>query len=191
MTKVYFVRHAQPDVNYEDDRARPLTEEGMRDSEEVTSLLKDRNIDYLMSSPYKRSMDTIKDLADTLHMKIDTDERFRERKAGTGANNKLMFEKRWSDFNYHEEDGECLADVQKRNISALTKVLKEHKNENIVIATHGTALSTILNYYDNSYNCVSFLKIIDYMPYIVRLDFDEEQKCVSKVEELFIEKEFR
>lgn len=28
MTKVYFVRHAQPDFGWEDDRTRPLTAEG-------------------------------------------------------------------------------------------------------------------------------------------------------------------
>lgn len=28
MTKVYFVRHAQPEHDWEEDRTRPLTEEG-------------------------------------------------------------------------------------------------------------------------------------------------------------------
>ena len=165
MTLVYFVRHAQPDETCKDDRTRPLAEAGIRDSKEVTRVLKDRNIDYIISSPYKRCMDTIRNLADTLHMKIDRDERFRERKAGIDGNNEIMLQKRWTDFNFNEEDGECLADVQKRNISALTSVLKKHKNENIVIATHGTALRTILNYYDNNFNCDEFLKIIDYLLY--------------------------
>lgn len=30
MTKVYFVRHAQPEHDYLDDRTRPLTEEGKK-----------------------------------------------------------------------------------------------------------------------------------------------------------------
>lgn len=32
-TKVYFVRHAQPEHMWEDDRTRPLTEEGEADIE--------------------------------------------------------------------------------------------------------------------------------------------------------------
>ena len=32
MTRVYFVRHAQPEHDWEDDRTRPLTEEGKKDS---------------------------------------------------------------------------------------------------------------------------------------------------------------
>lgn len=60
--------------------------------------------------------------------------------------------------------------VQERNIAALSDILKNNRNKNIVIGTHGTALSTILNYYDNSYNCDSFLRIIDWMPYIIELE---------------------
>ena len=30
----------------------------------------------------------------------------------------------------------------------------------------------ILNYYDSSYDCASFMRIIDWMPFVVELDFD-------------------
>lgn len=33
MTTIYFVRHCKPDHKNSDDRNRPLTEEGMADSE--------------------------------------------------------------------------------------------------------------------------------------------------------------
>ena len=39
MTTIYFVRHAQPDHDWEDDRTRPLNEEGMMDSEKVYEAL--------------------------------------------------------------------------------------------------------------------------------------------------------
>ena len=32
MTKIYFVRHAQPEHAWKEDRTRPLTEEGKKDS---------------------------------------------------------------------------------------------------------------------------------------------------------------
>lgn len=31
MTRVYFVSHAQPEHDWEEDRTRPLTEEGKKD----------------------------------------------------------------------------------------------------------------------------------------------------------------
>ena len=49
----------------------------------------------------------------------------------------------WNDYDYTLSDGECLREVQERNIAALNDVLSRYQNMNIVIGTHGTALSTI------------------------------------------------
>lgn len=94
------------------------------------------------------------------------------------------------DFDYHEEGGESLRSVQERNISALFELLDSHPNDIIILGTHGTALSTILNYFDHSYSCDSFLRMIDFMPYVIRLDFDGRE-CVKKEEILIVEKEFK
>ena len=40
MTRVYFVRHAQPEHSWEDDRTRPLTGDGLEDSKKITEALK-------------------------------------------------------------------------------------------------------------------------------------------------------
>ena len=184
MLSVYFVRHAQPDHDWEDDRTRPLTEEGLADSEKVTECLSRIQIDAFVCSPYKRSFDTIKGSAEAHHRDIVTDARFRERKKGPGGNEYGMFEKRWSDFAFHEPGGESLSDVQKRNIEALMEVLEKNnqcRQYNVVLGTHGTALSTILNYFEPTFNHESFYRIIDFMPYIIRLDF-EGTVCVGKEE---------
>lgn len=192
MTRIYFVRHAEPDRSVHDDRTRPLTEEGLRDSLEVTRVLKNKNVDVLISSPYKRSMDTIGDLAKTLGKEIFTDDDLRERNAGSwhGDNFLEYIKNQWEDFNYHIKDGESLNEVQLRNIRALKKVLSSHKGENIVIATHGTALSTILNFYYPQYDFECFMKIIDFMPFVIRLDFEGEDIIGAQVE-LVIRKEFK
>ena len=100
-----------------------------------------------------------------------------------------MFAKRWADMNYTECDGECLKSVQDRNIEVISSLLDEHEGENIILGTHGTALSTILNYYDNSFALEGFLRIINYLPYVVRVGF-EGHKMVEKEELLIIEKVF-
>jgi 2,3-bisphosphoglycerate-dependent phosphoglycerate mutase len=188
MTHIYFVRHAQPDSSIKIDRIRPLTEKGMRDTKKVTAHLKDKGLHVLMSSPYKRSMDTIRDLANTLHMEILTDEDFREREIGSGYNGDpdRYIENMWEDFEFKAEGAECLQEVQLRNISALKKVLAAHCDENIVIATHGTALSSILNYYDPSFRLKDFLRILEFWPYIIRLDFDGDI-YLGRMEELIVE----
>lgn len=190
MTKIYFVRHAQPEHAWEDDRTRPLTGEGKRDSAIVFEFLKDKHIDAFYSSPYKRSMDTIADSADFFGKDIITDEDLREREKGENGNNHGMFQKRWADHNYHEEGGESIAMVQKRNIRALTEILRDNIDKEVVVGTHGTALSTILNFYDKSFGCDDFLRIIDWMPYVIELDF-EGDKLVGKVEHCYVLKEFK
>ncbi|MBQ3937365.1 MAG: histidine phosphatase family protein, partial [Ruminococcus sp.] len=56
MTRIYFVRHAQPVHSHADDRTRPLTDEGLRDTQLVLDTLKDMQIDAFYCSPYKRSL---------------------------------------------------------------------------------------------------------------------------------------
>lgn len=189
MTKVFFVRHAQPEYT-SDDRTRPLTEEGKIDTQKVTEFFKPLPVDVFYCSPYARSLQTINAAAEFFNKEIIIDERLREREKGLEGNNSGMFQKRWGDKNYHEDGGESINMVQCRNIAALNDILASNPGKTIVIGTHGTALSSILNYYDNTFNCDSFLRIIDWMPYIVELDF-EGQKCIKTMEHMWVPKEFK
>ena len=112
----------------------------------------------------------------------------RERKSGKNGNTFELFKKRWADKDYAEADGESLYSVQKRNIEALKEIIEIYRDKNIVIGTHGTALSTILNYYNPAFGCDSFMRIIDYMPYIVKIEFDGAQYA-GMSEKLIIKKE--
>ncbi|MBL4932256.1 histidine phosphatase family protein [Clostridium paridis] len=189
MTSIYFIRHAQPDHDWDEDRTRPLSDEGVNDSKRVTEFFREMEIDYYISSPYKRSIDTIKESADGHGISIILDERLRERESGLSGNNMEMFKKRWDNLDFHEECGESLKMVQERNIKAIFEIINNYKDANIVIGTHGTALSTILNYFEPAYCCDDFLRIIDFMPYIIRLDFDGV-KYIGKEELLIVKKEF-
>lgn len=190
MTSVYFVRHAQPDFIWSDDMTRPLTTEGENDSKKVAEAFKNIHLDFAISSPYLRSIKTIEKTTEMHGLTIHKDMRFRERDKGSNGNNMEMFRRRWADFTYHEDGGESLMSVQERNISALFDVLDTYNDKNIMIGTHGTALSTILNYFDKSFGCDDFLRIIDFMPYIIRLDF-KGREYVGKEEILIIEKIFK
>lgn len=190
MTKVYFVRHAEPEHSHVDDRTRPLTAEGLEDRKIVLETLKDKEIDVFYCSPYVRSMATIEEAAKAYGMEIHTDERLREREKGNEGNSSgNVLRKRWEDFHFHEEGGESIGMVQERNMAALREILAANAGKHIVIGTHGTALSSILNYYNPKFNCDDFLRIVDWMPYIVELDFEGEI-CVSVTEHAYVEKVF-
>lgn len=193
MTTVYFIRHAQSDSTVHDDRTRPLTEAGLKDSHLVTACLSGKGISHILSSPYQRTIQTVTHLAETLGLPIETDADFREREAGGwhGENFLSFIRAQWEDFSYHIMDGECLADVQKRNVAALERALKKYRGQTIAIGTHGTALSTILNYYDRSIGYQHFMRILDVMPYVVRLDFQDDGRCVKLQDVLMVQKQWR
>jgi 2,3-bisphosphoglycerate-dependent phosphoglycerate mutase len=177
LTTIYFIRHAQADNSITDGRIRPLTAKGMKDRLLVTDFLSDKKIDAVFSSPFKRAVDTITDFAEKNKFSITTVNDFRERKSDTDMRKSnlafnFFMEKQWEDFNYTFSDGECLLDVQKRNITALNKVLTRNNGMNIVIGTHGTALASIINYYDETFSFSDFMAMVDILPWVVEMRFD-------------------
>lgn len=175
MEKVYFVRHAKSDISIKDDLMRPLTKEGIEDCKKVTEFLLDKEITRIFSSPYKRSIDTIKNFADKVDLKINIIDDLRERKIDTlwiEDFNKFAKEQ-WDNFEYKLSTGESLNEVQQRNIRALQHILEESPDKNIVISTHGTALSTIINFFNGEFRYSEFERIKNLMPFIVCITFNE------------------
>lgn len=180
MTHIYFVRHAEPNYNNHDDYSRELSEKGLSDRKLVTSFLTDKSIDIVLSSPFKRAVDTVKDFADAYGHEIETIDDFRERKVDNcWIDDFYSFaKKQWKDFDYKLSDGETLHEVQERNISALKQVLMTYANKNIVIGSHGTALSTIINFFQPTFGFADFETIRTLMPWIVHFEFEGE-RCVK------------
>ena len=173
MTTVYFVRHAEPNYYNHDDVSRELSPKGLQSSKYLVNSFATIQIDAFCSSLYLRAMDTIKPLADSRGQIIHLIPDFRERKITdhwiddfTG-----FTEKQWADFHYHLPGGESLSMVQERNIRALEDLLQAHPDQTILIGTHGTALSTIINYYKPDFQLADFHRIKHIFPWIVQFEF--------------------
>lgn len=180
MTNVYFVRHAEPDIKIHDDMSRPLTEKGMKDRTLVSEYLETKGVSVVVSSPYKRAYDTVAEFACRKGLNITCIEELRERKISDEWIDVFAdySKQQWSDFNFKLSTGESLNEVQSRNVAALHRLLSSYPNETIVIGTHGTALSTIVNYFDKSFNYDSFNEIVKLMPWLVHMVF-EGNTCIS------------
>ena len=157
--------------------ARELTEKGLSDRLLVTRFLEGQSIDVLLSSPYKRAVDTIKDYADKHDMVIHCIDAFRERKIDVcwWLGDFSAFSKRqWEDFQYNLPGGESLGEVQERNVKALKSAMQKYPGKNIVVGSHGTALSTIIHYFDNSFGYEDFDSIRNLTPWIVKFVFEND-----------------
>ena len=53
-----------------------------------------------------------------------------------------------------------------------------YNGKNITIGSHGTALSTIINYYDKTFSYSDFEKIKNVMPWVVKFVF-ENNVCIK------------
>lgn len=174
MTTIYFIRHAKPDFTIHEDAKRPLCKEGLEASEAIARFLKDETIHAIYSSPYLRAIQTIEPLARQLDQHIEIIDDLRERKVSDEwiVNFNDFAKRQWKDFDYKLTQGESLKEVQQRNISVLHHLLIKHPNETLLIGTHGTALSTIIQSYHPNFCFEQFEAIKNIMPWIVKMHFN-------------------
>lgn len=57
-------------------------------------------------------------------------------------------------------------------MEALEEILIKYEGKTIVVGTHGTALSTIMNFYNKDFGIEDFLRIVNWMPFIVEMIFE-------------------
>lgn len=173
MTRIIFIRHAESDYSVKDDVSRPLTESGLIAAKKIPALFTHTRIDHFYCSPYVRSINTIQYLADQRDKEIIISSNLQERKIGVWVEDFFEYSQRqWNDFNYKIKSGESLNEVQARNINEINTILHNHPDQTVVIGTHGTALCTILNYFDARVNFDYFQSIVKKMPLFIELQFD-------------------
>ncbi|MRH41798.1 histidine phosphatase family protein [Aquibacillus halophilus] len=180
-TFLYFVRHA--DSTYTPDEwNRPLSDQGINDASLVVERLKLENVDYIVSSPYKRAIQTVEGLAVLLDCEIQIINEFKERKIADKpvVDFNKTIKKLWSDQEYSIHGGESNQNAQERGVKATIKVLQQYKGKNIVIATHGNLMVLIMNYFNKRYDYEFWQKLS--MPDIYRLTFEgTELKEVNRL----------
>jgi 2,3-bisphosphoglycerate-dependent phosphoglycerate mutase len=169
-TKLYFVRHAHS-IYLPDERSRPLSERGHNDAKHVAELLKNEQIDHIISSPYKRAQQTVEGLAKNIAKEIIVEEDFKERvlsgKPVEDFNEAIS--RVWEDKGFSWEGGESNITAQNRGIKGTKEILNRFAGKNIVIGTHGNMMVLIMNYFDPQYD-FTFWRQLD-MPDIYRLTF--------------------
>ncbi|WP_088103412.1 histidine phosphatase family protein [Halalkalibacter urbisdiaboli] len=182
MTILYFVRHAHSTYT-PDELNRPLSERGFTDATNVTKLFKTEEIDIVVSSPYKRAVQTVEGIAEHIKIEVEIIDGFKERILTTVPAEDFThaITKVWEDFNFSWEGGESNIVAQKRGVETTYNLLEKYKDKNVVIGTHGNIMVLIMNFFDKQYD-FSFWQNLD-MPDIYKLTFDD--KVLRNVERLW------
>jgi len=149
----YFVmRHGETECNIKGEVSSTvnnndrLTKNGISQVEESASLLKDKNIDLIITSPFIRTKETVELLADQIGYdkeKIIFDDRLHEMSVPMYEGRKWMeyhndFPKTVENFYKAPEGNESYDDVRRRSMSVLYDLESKFFGKNILIVTHGS-----------------------------------------------------
>ncbi|TYS67448.1 histidine phosphatase family protein [Sutcliffiella horikoshii] len=171
MTNLYFIRHAHSTYT-PDELERPLSEKGYKDAERILDLVQPDDIDVVVSSPYKRAVQTVEGVAQHYELEIEIFEALKERTLTTkpAEDFTAAITKVWEKPNFAWEGGESNMGAQARGVKVTHHLLEKYAGKNVAIGTHGNIMVLIMNYFDKQYD-FSFWNSLD-MPDIYKLTFD-------------------
>ena len=150
-TTLYLVRHAHADWGPDD--ARPLSEAGRSAARTVTELLSTFPIIAIYSSPARRSIETISDLAERVGLRpaVIPDLRERELPALPAGDFERVVQESWNAPTTAAARRESNGAAQTRALSLVRQLVIRHAGQHLVIATHGNLLALILNGLDPAF----------------------------------------
>lgn len=177
-TFVYMVRHGDSPKDG-DERTRGLTAKGRLDTERLTAVLMDEEIDVVVSSPYLRSILTVEALAQSIGKEVIVYEDLKERRF-TSADTRISDEELWplleesfQDPDYKLPGGESNADCQARAVKVLQELLDTYAGQRIVLGSHGAVMTLMMEYFDDKYDLDFLLSTTK--PDIYRMEFEGEK----------------
>ena len=146
MTVVYFVRHAHSTYS-ENEYNRPLSLKGLHDANRITDRLKNEEITAVLSSPYRRAIETVQGIADWNDTQVLIFDELKERTLAEGAleDFEAAINHVWDNPSFALEGGESNLDVQQRALPIFYAILAKYANSQIIIGTHGNIMTLLLN----------------------------------------------
>ncbi|MFZ3588478.1 histidine phosphatase family protein [Bacillus sp. DJP31] len=149
MSILYIVRHCQATGQ---EMEAVLTDEGVKQANELAEFLSEYPIKRIISSPYVRAIESIKPYADKRGILIESDERLGERVLSQpNVSNWLeLLHTSFEDFSLTLEGGESSAEATSR-VESLIKELVGIKEEHVVLVSHGNLTTLLLKMFDEKY----------------------------------------
>lgn len=141
------MRHADavvPTVGGPDDYARPLSDLGLSQAEELVGHLVAHTPTRILSSPYRRAVQTVQPTADALGLTVETSAELREWQSGLAPRPDFaaVYRGHWDDPEGAEPDGETHQALTRRTVGAIRAAAG--RPGTTVVASHGTWVARAL-----------------------------------------------
>jgi 2,3-bisphosphoglycerate-dependent phosphoglycerate mutase len=124
------------------------------DARRAARLLGGIPVDLIISSPYRRAVQTVEGIAAERGLPITQYEELLERPIKgldySAAEEELLagIRQSFEDKDYCMAGGESTRRAQERSIPLLLNLIRENEGKTIVIGTHGNIMTIMLNYFD-------------------------------------------
>ncbi len=158
MTRVYLVRHGETDWNREEvfrGRAdRPLSDRGRRQAEALGRAMAARTVDAVVAGPLRRATETAEPIARDHGLTVAVDDGlddldFGEWQGQAKADVRRRYPELWRQWESAPADvvfpaGEGIADVQRRAVAALDRIVARTPDGHVAVVTHRVVLKVLL-----------------------------------------------
>lgn len=146
---IVLVRHAEslpPAPGQPDDPERPLTAAGVAASELLADELASMNPTAVVSSPYRRAVETVAPAARRAGLEVTTRWELREWDSGLEPTSDyaVHYERSWADPDFARPGAESLRQLTARAIAAVERLAVEHVGGVVLVGSHGTFVSRLL-----------------------------------------------
>lgn len=176
MKIIYVVRHCEAEGQ---PAEAPLTIKGQQQAIDLVSFFSDTKIERIISSPFKRAIDSIKPLAKQLNINIEINEQLKERVLSTidEADWFEKFKRTFDDYELKFAGGESNLEAMNRIVHLIENDIKN--NETTIIVSHGNLIALLLNYIDKSQSIKSWEKLSN--PDVYRIEIDHDYITYERV----------
>ncbi len=181
---LYLIRHGKAAMEGS-DRERVLDSDGIIQATSLCKKIKTQFQDQkirIISSPFKRAMQTIEKLSQDMAADIEKSQSLEEINIGKDQNlsKHQIIEKMWSDKNFKVQNGSSQSEHIDKIKDELNQILDDfYKNDyNLILISHGNSIGIILKYFlDTDFTFNDWKKIS--MPDMYCLSFNEKNKITN------------
>ncbi len=166
MANIYLIRHCEAEGQPPE---AALTERGEFQAQVLAEFLSDVRIDRILSSPFKRAVDTIHPLATKLAIEVEVEDRLSERVLST-VNLPDWFEKlklTFDELDLKFEGGESSQEAMNRIADVVEEVFSGDA-QNTIIVSHGNLLSLLIKHFQPNFGFEEWGKLSNPDVYLLK-----------------------
>ena len=156
--KIYLIRHCKAEGQ---EPAAALTEEGHMDANALVPMLKHLQIDHILTSPYKRAIQTIQPFAERIGLTIQLMDNLRERTLSAEPMEDwlMQLQRTFDEVDLAFPGGESSNEALARIVEVIDSILLNPTMKNVVVVSHGNILALLLKKYDSSFGFEQWSKM--------------------------------